>query len=299
MAFTAATGEDKVSRSDIFAVAPRAIVVDWGRNLSRQGKEPPIDDDLMHLGQSMLPRDKGGRGQINPITVRPLPDRRLEIVDGFRRLRAALWLVESGTCPDFKILYVVRKVTDAEAALDNLAENIERLALDRVQLAHAIRSLEESYLMPVSEIAAKFHRSESWVAQTRDLVCLPEPIQAAVTNGSVSVSAALALNELPAEERDSLFDAAKASGEPLKASQVKAKQREVAAKSPGTKAPSRTLREVKDFIESKTGSGEPLASSNLASSLLDWISGTLTDSDMEGAWDGAFSTKKKGAKVTS
>ena len=32
--------------------------------------------------------------------------------------RAALWLVESSTCPDFKVKYTVSRLSDAEAALD-------------------------------------------------------------------------------------------------------------------------------------------------------------------------------------
>ena len=65
--------------------------------------------------------EDGTSGQLNPILTRPLPDRRLEVVGGFRRMRAALWLIESGTCPDFKVKYVVSRLSDAEAALVNLS----------------------------------------------------------------------------------------------------------------------------------------------------------------------------------
>jgi hypothetical protein len=36
-----------VTHSDIFLVDPRALVVDWRKNLSRNGEEPPVDDDLI------------------------------------------------------------------------------------------------------------------------------------------------------------------------------------------------------------------------------------------------------------
>ena len=47
MAFTADTGDLKVTRSDIFLVDSTALVVDWRKNLSRNGEEPPVDQALM------------------------------------------------------------------------------------------------------------------------------------------------------------------------------------------------------------------------------------------------------------
>jgi hypothetical protein len=41
-------------------------------------------------------------------------------------MRAALYLIDSGLCPDFKVKYVVSRLSDAEAALVNLSENIQR-----------------------------------------------------------------------------------------------------------------------------------------------------------------------------
>jgi hypothetical protein len=125
VAFTAETGDHKVTRSDIFLVDPRALVVDWRKNLSRNGEEPPVDDALIELARDMMPKkgqgdaEEGTSGQLNPILVRPLSDRRLEVVGGFRRMRAALWLIESGTCPDFRIKYVVSRLSDAEGPSKN------------------------------------------------------------------------------------------------------------------------------------------------------------------------------------
>src|SRR3954468_4301876 len=123
MAFTAETGDHKVTRSDIFLVDPRALLVDWRKNLSRNGEEPPIDDALIELARDMMPKkgqgttEEGTSGQLNPILARPLSDRRLEVIGGVRRMGAALWLIESGECPDFGMKYVVSRLSDAEAAL--------------------------------------------------------------------------------------------------------------------------------------------------------------------------------------
>ncbi len=86
-------------------------------------------------------------------------------------MRAALWLIESGTCPDFKVKYVVSRLSDAEAALVNLCENIQREDPKPIQLAHAVRSLTEDYGLTLKQVAGRLKRSETWLrqpAQPRD-----------------------------------------------------------------------------------------------------------------------------------
>ena len=207
MAFTAETGDHKVTRSDIFLVDPRALVVDWRKNLSRNGEEPPVDDALIELARDMMPKqgqgdgEDGTSGQLNPILTRPLPDRRLEVVGGFRRMRAALWLVESGTCPDFRVKYVVSRMSDAEAALVNLSENIQREDPKPIQLAHAVRSLTEDYGMTLKAVAGRLKRSEGWLNNLLNLVMLPTAIQSSVASGQTPVAAALELVKLPTDQQ--------------------------------------------------------------------------------------------------
>src|SRR5262249_38714123 len=232
MAFTAQTGEHKVTRRDIFLVDPRALVVDWRKNLSRNGEEPPVDEALIELAKDMLPKkgqgasEEGTSGQLNPILVRPLPDRRLEVIGGFRRMRAALWLIESGTCPDFKVKYVVSRLSDAEAALVNLSENIQREDPRPVQLAHAIRALVEDYGLSLKAVAGRLKRSESWCSNLLNLVMLPTAIQESVSAGQTPVSAALELTKLPGDQQIKVFDSLTGEGERITAARVKAKRQE-------------------------------------------------------------------------
>ena len=213
MAFTAETGDHKVTRSDIFLVDPRALVVDWKKNLSRNGEEPPVDEALIELAKDMLPKkgqgdaEDGSSGQLNPILTRPLPDRRLEVIGGFRRMRAALWLIESGTCPDFKVKYVVSRLSDAEAALVNLSENIQREDPKPIQLAHAIRLLTEDYGLTMKQVAGRLKRSETWCSNLLNLVMLPTAIQESVASGETPVSAAIELVKMPTDQQVAVFDA--------------------------------------------------------------------------------------------
>jgi ParB/RepB/Spo0J family partition protein len=289
MAFSADTGDHKVTRSDIFLVDPRALIVDWRKNLSRNGEEPPVDDALIELAKDMMPKkgqgdsEEGSSGQLNPILTRPLPDRRLEVIGGFRRMRAALWLIESGTCPDFKVKYVVSRLSDAEAALVNLSENIQREDPKPIQLAHAIRALTEDYGMSMKQVAGRLKRSESWCSNLLGLVMLPPPIQASVASGETPVSAALELAKLPGDKQVAVFDALAEGGEKITATKVKQKRQEVHEQTGQGGPVGRNMKQLRAFLEAKTGPADH--GRNLATYLLDWLDGRRTDENLDKYWD--------------
>jgi ParB family chromosome partitioning protein len=292
MAFTAETGDFKTSRSDIFLVDPRALVVDWRKNLSRNGEEPPVDDALIELAKDMMPKkgqgdtEEGTSGQLNPILVRPLSDRRLEVVGGFRRMQAALWLIESGTCPDFRIKYVVSRLSDAEAALINLSENIQREDPKPIQLAHAVRALTEDYGLSMKQVAGRLKRSEAWLANLLNLVMLPTPIQDGVASGKLPVSAALELTKLPGDKQVQTFNDLASTGEKVTAAKVRQKRQEThETTGEGGHVP-RTIKQLRGFLEGKSGPADP--GHKLAAYLLDYLAGKKSDEQMVRYWDKAF-----------
>lgn len=292
MAFTADSQGHKVTRSDIFLVDPRALVVDWTKNLSRNGEVPPVDEALIELARDMLPRkgqgdsEEGSSGQLNPILTRPLPDRRLEVIGGFRRMRAALWLIESGTCPDFRVKYVVSRLSDAEAALVNLSENIQREDPRPVQLAHAIRALTEDYGLTMKQVAGRLKRSETWCGNLLNLVMLPSAIQESVASGETPVSAALELVKLPGDQQIKVFETLSEGSDKITASKVRAKRQEThEATGEGGPVP-RTLKQLRAFLEGKTGPADP--GHRLASYLLDYLAGKRSEEHLDRYWDRAF-----------
>lgn len=292
MAFTAETGDHKVTRSDIFLVDPRALVVDWRKNLSRNGEEPSVDDALIELARDMLPKkgqgdaEDGSSGQLNPILTRPLPDRRLEVVGGFRRMRAALWLIESGTCPDFKVKYTVSRLNNVEAALVNLSENLQREEPKPIQLAHAIRSLVEDYGLPLPQVAGRLKRSPAWCRNLLELVMLPSVVQASVASGQTPLSAALELGKFPSDQQVAVFDSLTQGGEKITANNVRQKRQDV-HETTGEGGPvPRTIKQFRAFLESKTGPGDP--GHNLAADLLDYMAGEKGEAEMGEMWDRAF-----------
>jgi ParB family transcriptional regulator, chromosome partitioning protein len=297
MAFTADTGDHKVTRSDVFLVDPTALVVDWRKNLSRGGEEPLIDDALIELAKDMLPKkgqgdtEEGTSGQLNPILVRPLSDRRLEVIGGFRRMRAALWLIESGTCPDFKVKYAISRLSDSEAALVNISENIQREDPKPIQLAHAVRSLTEDYGLSLKEVAGRLKRSEAWLSDLLNLVMLPAAIQESVAKGKTPVSAALELTKLPTDKQVTTFDELASSGAKVTAAKVKAKRQET-HETTGEGGPvTRNLKQLRTFLESKTGPADP--GHKLAAYVLDYVAGKKSDDQMAKYWDKSFGETSK------
>jgi ParB/RepB/Spo0J family partition protein len=270
------------------------LIVDWRKNLSRNGQEPLVDDALIELAKDMMPKngqgdtEEGTSGQLNPILVRPLSDRRLEVVGGFRRIRAALWLIESRTCADFKIKYSISRLSDAEAALVNLSENIQREDPKPIQLAHAVRALTEDYGLTLKQVAGRLKRSEAWLSSLLNLVMLPTPIQESVANGKTPVSAALELVKLPTDKQVSVFDDLAASGGKLTAAKVRQKRQERhEATGEGGPVP-KTVKQLRAFLECKTGPADP--GHKLATYLLDYLAGTRSDDNMAKYWDRVFTT---------
>jgi ParB/RepB/Spo0J family partition protein len=300
MAMTVDTGEHKVTRSDIFLVDPRALIVDWHKNLSRGGVEPPVDEALMDLGRDMVPRKgpgdtaEGTSGQLNPILVRKLADRRLEVVGGFRRMRAALWLIESGECPDFKVKYVVSTLSDAEAALINMCENINREDTKPMQLAHAVRSFTEDYGMTIELLAGRFKRSAGYLTQLLNLVTLPSELQSSIINGETTVTAGLELAKLDGPVQREIFDEVKATGgKKVKVNEVKAavrKKKEEAGEATQKKL---TVRDVRDFLDFKSGPVEDETGRKVAELMLDFMDGKTTEEQTRKRWDRIFSDARK------
>lgn len=293
MAITVDTGEHKVTRSDIFLVDPRALIVDWKKNLSRGGEEPPVDEALVELARDMKPRQgpgdaaDGSSGQLNPILTRRLSDKRLEVVGGFRRMRAALWLIESGECPDFKVKYVISTLSDVEAALTNLSENIQREDPKPIQLAHAVRSLTEDYGMDMATVAGRLKRSVGYLERLVGLVTLPTAIQQSVANGDTTVSAALELTRLDGDTQREVFDEVKATGgKKVKAADVKKAARKKAEEKTGEATRQRrSLRDVEDFLDFKSGPIEVELGKKVANLLLDFIEGKVTEEQAGSKWD--------------
>lgn len=132
-------------------------------------------------------------GVLEPIIARPRGDR-FEIVVGERRWRAAQ---QAGLA---RIPTQIREVNDAEALELALEENLLREELNPIETAQAYQRLLGEFGWTQDLLAHRVGRDRSSVANTLRLLRLPEPIQADLRSGRLSMGHARALLGLSTAE---------------------------------------------------------------------------------------------------
>lgn len=159
------------------------------------------------------------RGVLQPILVRPLPNRRFEIVAGERRWRAA------AAAQLHEIPVVIRELDDAAAFEIALVENIQRADLNPVEEAEGFRRLMGDFGHTQEGLAKIVGKSRSHVANLLRLLDLPADIRDLVAGGTLTTGHAKALMLAP----DASALALRAVGEGLSVRQL-----EALARKPGT-----------------------------------------------------------------
>lgn len=145
--------------------------------------QPRTDMDEAALAE--LAESIRTHGVLEPIIVRPV-DEGYELVVGERRWRAAQ---QAGLS---EIPSVVRHMTDQEAAVVALVENLQREDLNPIEEAQAFRRLLELNLTQ-EEVAAQVGRSRPAVANSLRLLTLPADVQSLIARGELSVGHAKVL----------------------------------------------------------------------------------------------------------
>ncbi len=142
-----------------------------------------------------LARSVRASGIIQPILVRKVGDR-YQIVAGERRWRAAqLAGLE-------RVPALVRSVTDEQAAVWSLVENVQRADLNALEKANAFKRLQGLLGGTQAEVAQNVGLDRSTVANFIRLLDLPEEVQALVSRGTITMGHARALlGLLDAEEQ--------------------------------------------------------------------------------------------------
>lgn len=120
-------------------------------------------DELEGLAQSIRQN-----GILQPVTVRPLPDGKFELVSGERRLRAAR-LVGMTSIPS-----IITEIDEKKSAVFSLIENLQRQNLDFFEEAEAIERLISEYSMSQDEIGKRLGKAQSTLSNKLRLLKLPE-----------------------------------------------------------------------------------------------------------------------------
>ncbi len=119
-------------------------------------------------------------GLLEPIVVRRKENGYYEIIAGERRWRASRMAGLSA------VPAIVRELSDEQAALLSLIENLQRENLNPVEEALGYRDLIERFGLTQEEAASRVGKSRANVTNILRILRLPESVLAIVRNGSLS-----------------------------------------------------------------------------------------------------------------
>jgi ParB family chromosome partitioning protein len=188
---TAGAIEPHINPSSTETTVPESqrIPVDRIDPFPYQFRQTFDEEKLRELSESM--REVGLK---QPILVRPIGDR-FEVVSGERRLRAAKLLGWTS------ISAVVQDLSNLDAAVGGLVENVQREELTPLERARAFKQLNgPPFQLSQREIARRTGLDQSVIVRTMELLKQPEQIQELLSRATISPKHVRALR---AVKRDS------------------------------------------------------------------------------------------------
>lgn len=180
-------------------------------------------------------------GIIQPLLVRPMLDGSYQLIAGERRWRAARM---AGLT---EVPVTIREMTDEEASVFALIENLQREDLNPVEEAEGMKSLIETYGFTQEEAATRVGKSRTAITNTLRLLKLPETVLNMLGEGKISAGHARALLGLD-DETKMLETAEQIIKEDLSVRQVE-KMVKYANKGEKTKPVKRTQKRDKYYDE--------------------------------------------------
>jgi ParB family chromosome partitioning protein len=182
-------------------------------------------EDLEELAQSIR-----AVGILHPPLVRPLPDSNTyELISGERRFRAAQ-LAELSIIPVY-----IRKTSYSLSAQAALIENIQRVDLNPLEIAKALKRLMIEFGFTQDHLARQIGKKRSTIANYLRLLTLSQSIQDSVAKNCITMGHAKAILALDQEDKQMLLH------ELILRDELTVREAEQAAKRIGEKAKKQQL----------------------------------------------------------
>jgi ParB family chromosome partitioning protein len=152
------------------------------------------EEELQELAQSIQ-----AVGLIHPPLVRVLEDGFYEIISGERRYQAC-------RLAGLKTIKVVTSGSDTyQSAQMALIENIQRVDLNPLEVAKAIKELLEKFNLNQNSVAEQLGKKRSTIANYLRLLSLPSTIQQSLLAETITMGHAKAILSLEDEEKQVLL----------------------------------------------------------------------------------------------
>lgn len=140
-------------------------------------------------------------GIIQPPVVRPTSNGHYELISGERRFRAAKMAALE------KILVIVSPTGRDFSAEAALVENIQRVDLNPIEIASALKKIMTDFDLQQEDVAEKVGKKRSTVANYLRLLSLPKKIQDSLNAGEISMGHAKAILSCAGFEKQLLLHA--------------------------------------------------------------------------------------------
>ena len=178
-------------------------------------------------GVQELAASIAARGVLQPLLVRPDPAARgrYQIIAGERRWRAAQ------IAGIHEVPALIRDLSDNDAMMVALVENLQRQDLNAVEEAEGYRRLLDEFGLTQDDLGRSVGKSRSHIANTLRLLNLPASVQGELRSGALSAGHARALLAHPEPEKAALVVIAR--GLNVRQTEALAKQRAIAAPGSG------------------------------------------------------------------
>lgn len=140
-------------------------------------------------------------GLIHPPLVRPVEEEEgiYELISGERRYRACQ-LAGLTTIP-----VIIRTSSELMSAQQALVENIQRVDLNPLEIAKALKALMDDFGLSQEQLAHRVGKNRSTVANYLRLLVLPRGIQESIDMGKITMGHAKAILSMSGFERQGLL----------------------------------------------------------------------------------------------
>jgi ParB family chromosome partitioning protein len=155
-----------------------------------QARKTFDDEGLSELADSIA-----AHGLLQPLIVRPLLNGGYQLIAGERRWRA------SRTAGLTEVPVIIKSLTDEEAAVISLIENLQREDLNPVEEAYGYSDLIKTYGLTQEEAAQKVGKSRTAVTNSLRIIKLPAEVIEMVRSGALSAGHAKALAGIEGEDK--------------------------------------------------------------------------------------------------
>lgn len=234
------------------------INIEWIIENPHQPRKCFVQEDLEELAASIEEI-----GLVHPPVVRQMHSKKFELVAGERRLRA-LKLLGWKKAP-----VVVRRMEESFSAHSALIENIQRVDLNAIEVAYALKELMEKFQLTQEMLADKVGKKRSTVANFLRLLNLPQDIQENLKKGNLTMGHAKAALALPVELQSGFCQEILSKNLSVRQTEEKAKEF-LKRKEKKKEKKDVHLLEIKSLLEAKFGTKADIGNSKISFDYYGW-----------------------------